>query len=346
MPKTALALLATLLATGLATAAGAAGYTKSYFGATKPGSWAQYTMTVVGQPDMGYVSTRLPDTGGNQRVEMRVEYMMQRKLTPSWTNYTLKAGYALESDALGFGKAVVAMSTRVQGGRDQPLPESTLVNVRKTMPDYAASAQFVGTDNIGGRMSDHYTYVNRYPGSPAQIETGELWLSDTIPFGLVRQKAVTKEETGKTVSQFEMVLIDSGAGKADVATAAAKAPAATAGPLSLSDAYAKGKVELAVSVAEPDDGRNLRVTFRNKTDAPLKLAIPAGATVLDVGIPVDKLRLQAAAAKTVDLAPAATSAAQDFTQTGQRRPIKGAFAISTYEGTPLFSGSVTMGSVK
>ena len=34
-------------------AAAAAGYQKAYFGATTPGSWAQYTMRVEGQPDMG-----------------------------------------------------------------------------------------------------------------------------------------------------------------------------------------------------------------------------------------------------------------------------------------------------
>jgi hypothetical protein len=349
--KTTAVLLLTLLAAGNALAAG---WQKPYFGATAPGSWARYTMKVEGQPDMDYRSTRLPDAGSRQRLEIRVEYMLEGKLTPSTTRYTLREGYALEGDALGFGKAVVGMSARQKGAREQPMPESTLAGVRATMPDYVASAQLVGTDNVGGIVADHYRYVNRYPGSPAQIETGELWLSATVPFGLVKQKAVTKEETGKAISSFEMLLVDSGVAPAAVAEAkpaattapAAKAPAASTGPVPLADAYAKGKVELAVTVVDGDDGRNVRVGFRNKTDAPLRLAIPAGGTVLDVGIPVDKLRLTAAAAKTLELAPAATSTPVEFTQTGQRRPIAGKFAISTYEGTPLFSGSVTMGTVK
>ena len=352
MKTTTAALVLVLLA---AADALAAGWQKPYFDATTPGSWAQYTMKVEGQPDMGYLSTRLPDAGARQRMEIRVEYMLQGKLTPSTTRYTLREGYALERDALGFGKAFVGMSSRQPGQREQPMPESTLANIRATMPDYAASAQLVGSENIGGFVTDHYRYVNRYPGSPAQIETGELWVSATVPFGLVRQKAVTKEETGKQISAFEMLLVDSGVTPVAVADAkpaakagapAAKAAAAPAGPVPLADAYARGKVALDVTVVAGDDGRNVRVAFRNKTDAPLRLAIPAGGTVLDVGIPVDKLRLTAAAAKTLELAPAATSTPVEFTQTGQRRPIAGKFVISTYEGTPLFSGSVTMGTVK
>ena len=62
------------------------------------------------------------------------------------------------------------------------------------------------------------------PGSPVQVETGEIWLNETVPFGLVKQKAVTKEESGKLVSQFEMLLVDSGAGSTANEHVAAKKP--------------------------------------------------------------------------------------------------------------------------
>jgi hypothetical protein len=217
------------------------------------------------------------------------------------------------------------------------------------MPDYAASAQFVGTENIGGKVSDRYKYTQRHPGNPGQIETGELWLNASVPFGLVRQKAMTKEESGKVVSQFDMLLVDSGVGGAANQDIAAKKPANTvaAGPVPLAEAFRRGQVELAVTIApDASHGKNLRITFRNKGERALRLSIPAGSTTLDVGTPLDKLRLETAAAKILEIAPGATSPAVEMTQTGTRRAVQGSFVLSVYEGTPLYSGSVTVDTVK
>jgi hypothetical protein len=348
MVKAALAAFVALVAVSLTPTAGAAGYQKAYFGATKPGSWAQYVMKVDGQPDMDYLSTRLPDAGGQQRIEIRIQYMAAGKLTEAFTDFVLKQGYSLEADALGFGKALATMSTRTPGTKAYPMPAAALDNARKTMPDYAVSAEFIGTENIGGKVSDRYRYTQRHPGSPAQIETGELWLSDTVPFGLVKQKATNKEESGKVVSQFEMLLVDSGATSAAGQDAAAKRPAATkaAGPMLLADAFRKGQVELAVTVVPGDAGKNLRITFKNKGATPLRLTVPAGPTTLEVGTPLGQLRLQAAAAKSLDIAPGTTSPAVEIAQTGTQRAVAGSFVLSVYEGTPLYSGSVTMDTVK
>ncbi|NDP43509.1 MAG: hypothetical protein GZ089_12465 [Aromatoleum sp.] len=345
MAKVALAIFVWMVSAGVVSAADAAGYRKAYFGATKPGTWAQYTMKVEGQADMGYLSTRLADEAGQQRVEILIEYMLQGKLTPAYTDYVLKAGYSLEKDALGFGKALVAMSSRQPGSPPYDMPPDVLDNTRKTMPDYGASAQFVGAENIGGKVSDRYRYTQKHPGNPAQIETGEIWLNENVPFGLVKQKAATREESGKIISQFEMLLIDSGVKAPAVQAAAVSKPAVAPGPTTLADAYRKGQVELAVAVAS-GDGRNLRVTFKNKGNALLNLTIPVGATTLDVGTPLDKLRLEAAAAKTLAIAPGATSPAVDLQQSGARRAVKGSFVITVYEGTPLYSGSVTIDTVK
>ena len=349
MTKAAAVAFASILSLNVVSAVAATGYQKAYFGATKPGSWAQYTMRVEGQPDMGYLNTRLPDEAGQQRVEVRIEYMSEGKLTSAYTGYVLKPGYSLENDALGFGKALVSMTSRTPGTKPYVMPVAALDSARKTMPDYAASAQFVGTENIGGKVSDRYKYTQRHPGNPAQIETGEIWLNETVPFGLVKQKAMTKDESGKLVSQFEMLLVDSGVGTAANQDSAAKNPAKTAatGPVLLADAFRKGQVELAVTIAaDASKGRNLRITFKNKGDRPLRLTIPAGPTTLDVGTPLDKLRLEAAAAKSLDIAAGATSPAVEMTQTGARRAVEGSFVLSVYEGTPLYSGSVTIDTVK
>ena len=349
MIRIAIAVFVWLALTGTSFGAESSGYRKAYFGATKPGAWAQYTMKVDGQADMGYVTTRLADEAGQQRVQSRVEYIMSGATNTAYTDYVLKPGYSLESDALGFGKALVGMSSSMPGSKPIVMPPAVVDSARKSMPDYAASARFIGTDNIGGKLSEHYSYTQKHPGNPAQIETGEIWLNDSVPFGLVKQKAVTTEESGKVVSKMEMLLVDSGTasvgGKSADATKPAKGSASAS--VSLADAFKTGRVELAVTVVGgTGDGRSLRVGFKNKGDDVLHLIIPAGATTLDVGTPIDKLRLQAAVATSLDIASGATSPVMELGQTGTRRAIDGSFAVNVYEGTPLFSGSVTMGTVK
>src|SRR5206468_9138976 len=101
------------------------------------------------------------------------------------------------------------------------------------------------------------------------------------------------------------------------------------GSVSLADAFKGGRVELAVTVVGgTGDGRSLRVGFKNKGDDVLHLTIPAGATTLDVGSPIDQLRLQSAAAKSLDIAPGVSWPAIKLAQTGSRRAIGGNFAAN------------------
>jgi hypothetical protein len=345
MDRLALALCVALCSIGIAAAADPSGYRKAYFGATKAGTFAQYVMKIEGQADIGSTVTRLPDENGQQRVQVRIEYQAAGTQSVAFTDYVLKTGYSLETDALGYGKALVAMSVSAPGTKPTVMPAAVLDNARKTMPDYAASAVFMGTDNIGGKDSGHFRYVQRHPGNPETIETGEIWLNETVPFGLVKQKAVTAEPNGKVVSRFETLLVDSGNRSAPVSADGASSSKAP-GPVALADAFRSGRVELAVSVLPAGgDGRTLSIGFRNKTDSVLRLAIPAGPTNLDVGTPLDTLKLVAAVATALEIPPGATSKPVLLSQTGTRRAIDGAFAVTVFEGTPLFSGSATMGSV-
>ena len=115
MTRVVLAVIVSIALTGTSFGADSTGYRKPYFGTTKPGAWAQYTMKTEGQADMGYVTTRLADERGQQRVQTRIEYMVSGATTTAQTDYVLKPGYSLESDALGFGKALVAMSSSTPG---------------------------------------------------------------------------------------------------------------------------------------------------------------------------------------------------------------------------------------
>src|SRR3954463_7837044 len=115
MNRLALTLCIALGSIGIAAAADPSGYRKAYFGATKAGAFAQYAMKVDGQPDIGSTVTRLPDDNGQQRVQVRIEYQAAGTPSVAFTDYVLKPGYSLESDALGYGKALVAMSASAPG---------------------------------------------------------------------------------------------------------------------------------------------------------------------------------------------------------------------------------------
>jgi hypothetical protein len=84
---------------------------------------------------------------------------------------------------------------------------------------------------------------------------------------------------------------------------------------------------------------------KNKGEAPLRLKITAGRTELEAGTPVGTLRIRVKKARSFDLAPGASSPEFAVAQEGERRPVDGKFMISMYEGAPLFSGNVTMGTV-
>jgi hypothetical protein len=92
----------------------------------------------------------------------------------------------------------------------QPTDPNTLAIIGRTIAQYGANSKFIGTETVNGKKADHYSYVVKYPSDAPQIETGEVWLSDAVPFGLVKQKATTKDESGKEISSYEEVLTDSG----------------------------------------------------------------------------------------------------------------------------------------
>lgn len=341
--------LAILLAASTLAAVEPAGYKKAYFGATKPGTWAKYTMKMPTFPDSFTTYTRLSDEDGYPRLETRSEFTTEGQASTSFNDYKLAKGFSLEKNALDFGKAIVGMTIRAGDGEPMVMEPAVLENIRTGMSAYGPVAKFVATETVAGKICDRYTYALKHPGNPVQLEAGELWLSDAVPFGLVRQTGVTKEPSGKVLSEFEIILTDSGSGATGTTTAVVGAATAkeAPGPLALGDAFQKERVELSVEVmGTPPDGSRVRVTFKNKSDEPLRLVIPAGATALEAGTPIETLTLVSAAEKTLELSPGKSSPPIDLTQTGSYRVVKGKFVISVYEGTQLFSGGVTMDHVK
>lgn len=130
-----------------------------------------------------------------------------------------------------------------------------------------------------------------------------------------------------------------------VCSDAVVAPAPPA-PVPIADAYASGAIEVSVYVVPGyGDGRKLRVALENRTGTRMRVTIPAGAIMLDVGEPLPALYLYSSSARTLALAPGKFSDPLDLAQTGLLRALDGTFRLFVDGGTPQFRGQVTTGRV-
>ena len=137
--------------------------------------------------------TRLPDENGQIVIDQYSEF--DNKDTPPATmRYTLASGFNADRELIDFLRAITAASARV--GADAPftdLPADT-VNAIKGAPAYGATAAFKGSERVDGKNCDRYSYTRNHNG---QTETGDIWLSPSVPFGLVKQKMSMADAVGQ-----------------------------------------------------------------------------------------------------------------------------------------------------
>jgi hypothetical protein len=199
----------TLLAVVLLPFTVLAEWKKPYFGATPPGSWATYaTKASVGAPSVT-TSTRLDDRNGRVRLEDRNSYP-GKEYPPSTQRYELAAGFDVARDLIDFPASLATYASSTNGGPFQPMAPSIIKTMKEAATRYGPIVVFVKTEAIDGKTSDHYTYTvhNQAAG---QTESGDLWLSDAVPFGLVKRTSSSKDASGKVVWSMEQTLTDFGA---------------------------------------------------------------------------------------------------------------------------------------
>ena len=185
-----------------------ADWKKPYFGATPVGSWATYTTkTSTGAPSVT-TSSRLSDRAGRVRIEDRTTYP-GKEYPPSAQRYELAPGFNLKSDLLDFAKSLAAFSTSTSGVAFQPMSAAAVQTMKNMATPYGANAVFVKTETIDGKECDHYTYSVRSQAA-GQVETGDLWLSDAVPFGLVKRTTSNKDQSGSVVWSLEQAVTDVG----------------------------------------------------------------------------------------------------------------------------------------
>ena len=201
-----------LLSLAVSSIASPAGWKKTYFGATKPGSWARYIdhSSDPANPDMTVTQTRLANSDDDQvRIELRMD--SGGKYPMVLNRYTMRSGFDLDRDLIDYGPSITGGSSGDRDDNQQPLDDATAAIMAKVMVPYAPAVVFKGSEVIDGKTTDRYSYTIKRAGP--SVETGDLWLSDAVPFGIVRNTFTIKEENGKSTT-FERKLMASGGTKA------------------------------------------------------------------------------------------------------------------------------------
>jgi hypothetical protein len=185
-----------------------ADWKKPYFGSTPVGSWATYTTKASAGAPSVTTSSRLADRVGRVRLEDRNSYP-GKEYPPSAQRYELAPGFTLDRDLLDFAKSLVASSSSTNGGAFAAMPAASVQMMKDAATPFGTVAVFVKTETVNGKESDHYRYSVRNEATK-QTEAGDLWLSDAVPFGLVKRSLTSKDDSGSVIWSMEQDLTDFG----------------------------------------------------------------------------------------------------------------------------------------
>jgi len=335
---------------------------KAYFAATQPGSWARYESSWQKPDGMAgtniYTYIRVTDQDGRVRTEFDTETligpgkgMITRQL------FVMKPGFDLTRNYLNHMMFLETSAAQTGEGAPSLMPENVIEIIRQSAGDVTNSVTFRGTVTREGRACDHYEYSYTSGGPHVTVQEGEIYLDETVPFGVIFQKGQVSDAEGELISSFEQKLLDTGAGK--IGTAALLAMTATAGSstaektppgailsLSLQEAYQGGKIRLSVEVEEGSGGRRLNLVALNKTAESFDLIVQEGSLTIAADSPLGTLKLVITAEHRYSLSPGGSSHPFAAGQGGERGATGGKFQLTVYEGQPLIQGSVNVGPLE
>ena len=342
-------LLMLMLIGSAVTSATAGELKKDYFVATNPGAWAEYKLETADGIKYLSSSQRNADEDG----QVVVEEIMKIKTgqgAPMESNNTfvLQKHFNIARDWLSYGKFTEKMKMK-SGGVEMPVDANTLDVIKKGSKDFRGAVSFEAEEKVDGHTCDRYGYTVVIAGPVPSKETGQLWLDATVPFGIVRQVAKSFNADGSVASSFEIKLQNTGhlqLGAMNVASSPAIPPVPIVPAVaSLIDAYRAGHIGIEVSVAKGSNGRHLDLAFINKTDALMTVKVAAGAFDIPASDPIDALRIVVKKAANIVVPASSSSETLRVEQQPGRGALEGKFELSVYEGTQLYAGSVTRGTV-
>jgi hypothetical protein len=227
--------LAAALLLGLASAAPAADLTtfqKAWFASTKPGSWVKYEQTTtdpkgkVRKSEM--TMSRLGGDGDATWFEIRMVPKEGAKGKPTTIKYLLKTDFKVEENALDYMKYVETMILQEDGKEAMEYPVEMMGQVNASLAttvDYGTNVTSLGACSADGKSGEKYRIEGSFDVKVVFVRMKgttdtELCLSDSVPFGRLYEKTVTKDDKGKLRDTTETRVLDSGSG----ATSAIKGP--------------------------------------------------------------------------------------------------------------------------
>ncbi len=324
---------------------------KEYFAATPPGAWAQYILEAGDGSKYLSSSQRNADEDGRVAVEESMKGQTGAATgTESQNVYLFQKDFKIARDWLSSGKFTEKMTMKA-GGAEIPIDATTLDTIKKASKDFRGAVTFEAMEKIDGRNCDRYAYSVTTAGPAPGKETGRLWLDPTVPFGIVRQTAKSYKADGSAASSFDIRLQDTGRVQIDSPDTASPTPTGPIAPpapvvASLIDGYKAGRIGIEVSVEIGSAGRRLQLVFINKTESVQTVKLQAGKLDIPASEPVEKLQIVVKDAADIVVPATATSEAITVEQQSGRGALEGKFELSVYEGTLLFTGSITLGTIK
>jgi hypothetical protein len=234
------------------------------------------------------------------------------------------------------------------GGTEMSVDAKTTELIRQQTKDFKGTLTFEAAEKIDGHSCDRYAYALKIPGPNPTQESGRLWMDPSVPFAMVRQTARVTDPAGKLVTEFEMRLTDMGVNQALAAISPAPTPAKKApepAQVGLADGFKAGRVGMDLEVVPGSSGRRLNLVLVNKTESNLTVNVPVGEMQFEVDSPVNILKIATSKSAQVAMGAGEKAAPILVDQRASRGIAEGHCSLSVYEGTPLFSGSVTIGNL-
>jgi len=194
---------------------------KAYFAGTRPGSWAKYEQVTTDAK--GKVTTavqtlsRLENEGDRTWLETRIEPKDGKK-KGSTTKLLMKIDFRPEKNALDFMNYVDRVVMQEDGGKAQEIPFDQFRTLMGGITvDYGADVEARGSETVEGKACDRYLMKGAFDVKILFMRmkgtwVSEMWLSDAVPFGRVKESIATSDENGKLMSKTESRLLDSGTG--------------------------------------------------------------------------------------------------------------------------------------
>src|SRR5512138_348302 len=205
----ALAALVGVLAVTEAASGGTSRWKKAYFRATTAGSFARTRSANTVNGDVSeYLYRRLADEDG--RVVFETSYELktgQFAGTKGVNRNVMRADFPMETEGLSHQRWVEKSQMTSTDGQVIEMEAETVRAIATGATDYGAIVVFKGSEKVDGKACDHYTYAYD-SGSLGKVE-GEYWLSDKVPFAVVKEIVNGKDATGATY-RFETKLVESG----------------------------------------------------------------------------------------------------------------------------------------